>query len=86
MSEEQKNADIVKRLDEIISQCKMHKQNKTLSLNYYVVLSEMENLREGNPFGDWKMTKVFSAKSIHSGSNLIHDTLKQTYRMRMIWK
>ena len=52
MTEEQKNADIVKRLDEIISQCRIHKQERTLRNNYYVVLREMENLREGNPFGD----------------------------------
>ncbi len=52
MSEEQKNADIVKRLDEIISQCRIHKQDKTLQNGYHVVLREMENLRESRGFGE----------------------------------
>jgi len=51
LDEEQRNADIVRTLDQIINDCKMHKQNKTLANNYHVVLREMENLREGNPFG-----------------------------------
>jgi len=51
MTEEQRNADIVMRLDQIINECKLHKQNKTLQNNYHVVLREMQNLREGNPFG-----------------------------------
>jgi len=47
-----RNEQIVKRLDEIISQCRLHKQNKTLQNNYHVVLKEMENLRDGNQSGD----------------------------------
>jgi len=51
MTEEQRNEDIVKRLDQIINECKTHKQDKSLANNYHVVLREMENLRDGNEFG-----------------------------------
>jgi len=46
-----RNEQIVKRLDEIIHQCRMHKNDKTLQNHYHVVLREMINLREGSRFG-----------------------------------
>lgn len=52
MTEIKRNEAIVKRLDEIITDCRRHKQDKTLQNNYHVVLREMENLRDGNRFGD----------------------------------
>ncbi len=51
MDIKQKNTDIAKRLDQIIIVCRAHKQNKSLQNNYHIVLREMENLREGKPFG-----------------------------------
>lgn len=40
------------RLNDLIAEMEYHKQRKYLSLNYYVVLQEMKNLRNGVEIGN----------------------------------
>lgn len=40
-----------KRLDELIAEMEHHKDTKDLAINYYVVLREMRNLRDGVQIG-----------------------------------